>query len=103
VFYNSDAYILLGHIFSSFEIQKSTFNYSMLGFLCDRRTLACFFVEICSKLSFYFQTQSDFSDTSSVSESRHLFEDERAKGQSNVPMTSFNFINSIIGSGVIGK
>ncbi|KAL4221915.1 hypothetical protein ACF0H5_017967 [Mactra antiquata] len=53
---------------------------------------------------FRSQTQSDFSDTSSVSESRHLFEDDRHgdKEQTNVPMTSFNFINSIIGSGIIG-
>lgn len=50
------------------------------------------------------KTQSDFSDTSSMSESKHLFEDERQmdKEQTNVPMTSFNFINSIIGSGIIG-
>ncbi|XP_052803329.1 putative sodium-coupled neutral amino acid transporter 11 [Mya arenaria] len=49
------------------------------------------------------KTQSDFSDTSSMSESRHLFEDDTAnKIQSSVPMTSFNFINSIIGSGIIG-
>ena len=54
---------------------------------------------------FCFQTQSDYSETSSVSESRHLFADDSSdnKGQSNVPMTSFNFINSIIGSGIIGK
>ncbi|XP_052245865.1 putative sodium-coupled neutral amino acid transporter 11 isoform X2 [Dreissena polymorpha] len=53
---------------------------------------------------FRSQTQSDFSDTSSVSESRHLFEDERRadQDQSSIPMTSFNFINSIIGSGIIG-
>ena len=55
--------------------------------------------------SFSFQTQSDYSETSSVSESRHLFADDSSdnKGQSTVPMTSFNFINSIIGSGIIGK
>ncbi|XP_060581490.1 putative sodium-coupled neutral amino acid transporter 11 isoform X2 [Ruditapes philippinarum] len=53
---------------------------------------------------FRSQTGSDFSDTSSMSESKHLFEDERQsdKEQTNVPMTSFNFINSIIGSGIIG-
>ena len=40
-----------------------------------------------------------------MSESRHLFADDSKdeKGQSNVPMTSFNFINSIIGSGIIGE
>ena len=54
----------------------------------------------------YFQSQSEFSETSSMSESKHLFSAEDGKDnkdQSNVPMTSFNFINSIIGSGIIGK
>lgn len=50
------------------------------------------------------KTQSDISETSSVSESKHLFQDEQLdnNGQTNLPMTSFNFINSIIGSGIIG-
>lgn len=64
-----------------------------------------FFPLLSNEYFHLFQTQSDFSDTSSVSESRHLFEDDRQgdKEQTNVPMTSFNFINSIIGSGIIGK
>ncbi|KAL3831322.1 hypothetical protein ACJMK2_023088 [Sinanodonta woodiana] len=50
------------------------------------------------------QTNSDFSETSSMSESRHFFDDGKKADadQSNIPMTSFNFINSIIGSGIIG-
>ncbi|XP_070211959.1 putative sodium-coupled neutral amino acid transporter 11 [Littorina saxatilis] len=49
------------------------------------------------------QTTSDFSETSSVSDMRHLVEEkEDGKQRSSIPMTSFNFINSIIGSGIIG-
>ncbi|XP_041365404.1 putative sodium-coupled neutral amino acid transporter 11 [Gigantopelta aegis] len=49
------------------------------------------------------QTLSDFSETSSISDTRHLVEDkDDGKPRSNMPMTSFNFINSIIGSGIIG-
>ncbi|BFZ00986.1 hypothetical protein BsWGS_04025 [Bradybaena similaris] len=46
---------------------------------------------------------SDFSDTSSVSDTRGLVEEkDDGKSRSSIPMTSFNFINSIIGSGIIG-
>ncbi|KAJ8313756.1 hypothetical protein KUTeg_008317 [Tegillarca granosa] len=51
------------------------------------------------------RTQSDFSETSSVGDTRQLVEDkskENDGSRSNIPMTSFNFINSIIGSGIIG-
>ncbi|XP_067648813.1 putative sodium-coupled neutral amino acid transporter 11 [Haliotis asinina] len=49
------------------------------------------------------QTVSDFSETSSVSDTRQLVEEkDDGKPRSNIPMTSFNFINSIIGSGIIG-
>ncbi|KAH9496903.1 hypothetical protein Btru_010116 [Bulinus truncatus] len=45
---------------------------------------------------------SDFSDTSSVSDTRGLMEEkDDGKPRSSIPMTSFNFINSIIGSGII--
>lgn len=48
-------------------------------------------------------TMSDFSDTSSVSDTRGLMEEkDDGKPRSSIPMTSFNFINSIIGSGIIG-
>ncbi|KAJ8314174.1 hypothetical protein KUTeg_008735 [Tegillarca granosa] len=50
------------------------------------------------------RTQSDFSETSSVGDTRQLVEDkskENDGSRSNIPMTSFNFINSIIGSGII--
>ncbi|GFN75345.1 sodium-coupled neutral amino acid transporter 11 [Plakobranchus ocellatus] len=49
------------------------------------------------------QTMSDMSETSSVSDTRGLMEEkEDGKPRSSIPMTSFNFINSIIGSGIIG-
>lgn len=50
------------------------------------------------------QTTSDFSETSSVSDMKHLVEDkDEDKQTSGIPMTSFNFINSIVGSGIIGQ
>ncbi|KAK3771301.1 hypothetical protein RRG08_024378 [Elysia crispata] len=49
------------------------------------------------------QTMSDMSEASSVSDTRGLMEEkEDGKPRSSIPMTSFNFINSIIGSGIIG-
>ncbi|XP_033761730.1 putative sodium-coupled neutral amino acid transporter 11 isoform X2 [Pecten maximus] len=50
-----------------------------------------------------YQTMSDFSETSSMGDTRQLVEEkDDGRLRSNIPMTSFNFINSIIGSGVIG-
>ncbi|XP_021367109.1 putative sodium-coupled neutral amino acid transporter 11 isoform X3 [Mizuhopecten yessoensis] len=49
------------------------------------------------------QTMSDFSETSSMGDTRQLVEEkDDGRVRSNIPMTSFNFINSIIGSGIIG-
>ncbi|XP_012943487.1 putative sodium-coupled neutral amino acid transporter 11, partial [Aplysia californica] len=49
------------------------------------------------------QTMSDISEASSVSDTRGLMEEkDDGKPRSSIPMTSFNFINSIIGSGIIG-
>ncbi|XP_076461136.1 putative sodium-coupled neutral amino acid transporter 11 isoform X2 [Babylonia areolata] len=50
------------------------------------------------------KTTSDFSETSSVSDMRQLVEEKGGDGKqrTSIPMTSFNFINSIIGSGIIG-
>ncbi|KAL5007098.1 hypothetical protein ScPMuIL_015904 [Solemya velum] len=60
----------------------------------------------CPDLScdeFRVNLMSDLSETSSVSDTHHLVESkEDDRLLSNIPMTSFNFINSIIGSGIIG-
>ncbi|VDI61351.1 Hypothetical predicted protein [Mytilus galloprovincialis] len=51
------------------------------------------------------QTQSTFSETSSIGDTKQLVTDEGDKNgqeQSSMPMTSINMINSIVGSGVIG-
>lgn len=49
------------------------------------------------------QTQSTFSETSSIGDTKQLVTDEKQdQEQSSIPMTSINMINSIVGSGVIG-
>ncbi|KAK3108965.1 hypothetical protein FSP39_019864 [Pinctada imbricata] len=51
------------------------------------------------------RSQSEASEMSTVSDTRHLVEEKAkddGKFNSSLPMTSFNFINSIIGSGIIG-
>lgn len=51
------------------------------------------------------QTQSTFSETSSIGDTKQLVTDEPEKddkSRSGIPMTSFNMVNSIVGSGVIG-
>lgn len=51
------------------------------------------------------QSMSDASSISGMSESSQLVNEpakDDGKLRSNIPMTSFNMINSIIGSGVIG-
>jgi len=46
--------------FPPFKSKKSTFNYSMLGFLCDRRTLACFLLKSAASFLSTFRHNQTF-------------------------------------------
>ena len=63
--------------------------------LCDINTF----------FSVFFLQQSEASEMSYNSDTKQLVELERKDDvlRGSIPMTAFNFINSIIGSGIIGN